>query len=122
MRTTLYAQVAPSMLQYIRKDIPLEQALMTYASFSQSKSENYVQLGSVEIDIEIDTDHDSLVQKAVAGLRMEQADIRAKAQKEANAVEHKINQLLAIENKPSAPDALGEIVEEFKELGNAPDA
>lgn len=111
MRLTLYAQISPSSMAYVRPD-HLEADLLQWCSFVKSPMETYVQLGTVEIDIELDTDQNSLVQKAVAGLRMEQADVRAKASKECNDIEKKVQQLLAIENKPSAPEVVGEVLDE----------
>lgn len=110
MQVKLYIQISPSSLACVTTGDTaksLEAELMGWASFSAHQYPNYVQLGEVLLNVEIDNDKDSLVQKAVAALRVEQADIRAKAQKECNAVEHKINQLLAIENKPSAPEVVG---------------
>ena len=104
MRQKLYIQISPTSLAYVDSGKEgFAERLMAWASFSRAKLDGYVQLAEVDLDVEIDTDRNSLAQKAVASLRVEQANIRAKAAKECNDLETLAQQLLAIENKPSAP-------------------
>lgn len=80
----------------------LAEDLLRWGSVSMMQYDNYVQLGTATADVELDTAN--IVDKAVAALRVVQADIRAKAQKECTDVEQQIQQLLVIENKPTVAD------------------
>ena len=114
MQVKLYIQLSPSALRFVKPDATAED-LVRQASFSVHKFGEYVQIGEVELEVDLTTE--GMAEKAVVALRVEQANIRAKATKEVNDIEGLVQQLLCIENKPSAPDVVGEIVEEFKDIG-----
>lgn len=106
MHVKLYLQISPDYLACVRPGSgDFAERLLTWASFSTTKLASYIQLGEAELDIDVLTDPAQIAVAGAAALRIKQADIRAKAQKECNDVEKVINQLLAIENKPTAPAA-----------------
>lgn len=105
MQIKLYLQISPDSLAYANPgSADFAENLLMWGTFSRFKHDNCVQLGEVDIDIEVLTDPAKIAVAGAAALRIKQADIRAQAQKECNDVEKVINQLLAIENKPTVDD------------------
>lgn len=102
MQVTLYVQVNPDYLRWIKPDDMTVEAVIKQASFSTAQFDTYIQLGTVSVDVELDLS--GFTDKAIASLRIKQANIRAEATKECTKIESMVQQLLCIENKPSAPE------------------
>ncbi len=75
---------------------------LTFSDHPDMGSFGWTKIGLATITLDIPDDN-ALVSAAVKALQAEAANIRAKATAEVTAIEGMINQLLAIENKPSAP-------------------
>lgn len=102
----LHAYLPEWQLAYLsREDMKDPKKLVKALSFTTHEGilEGSALAGSVEVEVTL-LPEDQIINNMVIGLRAKASGIRAKATEEATQIEGKINQLLAIENKPSGPN------------------
>lgn len=77
------------------------QKLVSHLSYSalEMKGTDWVKVGTVRMELTIDP-KDEIVTDAVRGLRVQQQEIRAEAEKKATEIERRIQSLLAITFDP----------------------
>lgn len=73
---------------------------MTFTSIDMS-SLGYTKLGTARVELSL-LGHTEILDNAIASLRKEQEGLRAEATAKCTLLENKIQQMLAIENKPAA--------------------
>lgn len=97
---TLIAYIPGHALAYTKPEDLLGPDAFKHLSFSAHdlKSMGYVKVGIATVTLELEGEH-VIVQNAIEALRAQQAEIRAKATAECTALDTKINNLLALENK-----------------------
>lgn len=98
MKVTLYAYIPDFFVEYIKREHLGTPDMLQHMCFSTNQTTKGAHLGKVEVELEF-LPPEAVIESIAEMLRRKIVDIRAAATKEVTQVEHKLNQLLAIENK-----------------------
>jgi hypothetical protein len=96
------AYIPGANLSFIRPEDLLGPHAFKHLTFSANDmcSVGWVKVGNATVTVELESEN-AIVLNAIDALRAEQAAIRAKATADCTALDVKINNLLALENKPT---------------------